>query len=189
MASLVTGEITELLERWSSGDDEALNRLTPLVYDELRRLAAGFLRGERIGHTLQATALVHEAYLKLAGFRNLPWKNRSHFIGVVVTEMRRILVDHARRHCAGKRGGGARADCIEDLVLASRELSPLDLLAIDEALNKLAVISKQQCRIFDARFFGGLTIEEAADYLDLSEATVERGYRAAKAFVGRELGY
>jgi len=189
MTSCVTGEVTALLERWSLGDDEALNQLTGLVYSELRRLAAHYIRAEHPGHILQATALVHEAYMKVSGFRHIPWKNRSHFIGVVVREMRRILVDHARRFSAAKRGGGARHEDVDDAAIPGPELSPFNLVVIDEALNKLAMMDEQQSAIFDARFFGGLTIEETADYLGLSTATVERGYKAAKAFVSRELGF
>lgn len=185
--SSMPGEITRLLEQWGDGDNEALDKITTLLYERMRRIAAHYMRGERSSHTLQATALVHEAYLKLNSFRHLSWKNRSQFMGVFVREMRRILVDHARKHNAGKRGSGMLLANVDDLALPSTALSLSDLVVVDEALNKLASLNEQQCRIFDARYFGGLTIEETANYLGISKATVERGYTAAKAFISREL--
>lgn len=185
--SLLPGEITRLLQEWSDGDDEALGKITNMLYERLRRIAAHYMRGERPDHTLQATALVHEAYMKLDGFRELPWKSRSHFIAVFVREMRHILVDHARKHNAAKRGSGMPLANVDDLAVPSTALSLPDLIVVDEALNKLAALNEQQCRIFDARYFGGLTIEETAKYLGISKATVERGYMAAKAFISREL--
>lgn len=185
--SLMPGEITLLLEKWSAGDEEALGKITTLLYEKLRRMAAYYMRSERPGHTLQATALVHEAYLKLESFRHLPWNNRRQFIGIFVREMRHILVDHARKHNAGKRGGGMPPVNIDELALPDGALSLPDLLVVDAALNNLATLNQQQCRIFDARYFGGLTIEETAKYLGISKATVERGYAAAKAFISHEL--
>ena len=185
--SLMPGEITLLLEKWSAGDEEALGKITTLLYEKLRRMAAHYMRGERPEHTLQATALVHEAYLKLESFRHLPWNNRKQFIGIFVREMRRILVDHARKHNAGKRGSGMRHIDVDELALAGTEIALSDLIVVDEALNNLATLNSQQCRIFDARYFGGLTIEETAKYLGISKATVERGYAAAKAFISHEL--
>jgi RNA polymerase sigma factor (TIGR02999 family) len=185
--SLIPSEITRLLEEWSAGNDEALGKITTLLYEELRRMAAYYMRGERSNHTLQATALVHEAYMKLDGFRHLTWNNRQQFIGIYVKEMRRILVDHARKHKASKRGGGMPSSNIDALDLPDTALSLSELIVVDEALNKLATLSQQQYKIFDARFFGGLTIEETAKYLGISKATVERGYAAAKAFISREL--
>ena len=185
--SSMPGEITLLLEKWSAGDDEALGKITTLLYENLRRMAGHYMRGERAGHTLQATALIHEAYLKLESFRHLPWNNRRQFIGIFVREMRRVLVDHARKHNAGKRGSGMPPLNIDELALPNTALSLSDLIVVDEALNKLAALDKQQCRIFDARYFGGLTIEERAKYLGISKATVERGYAAAKAFISHQL--
>lgn len=185
--SSMPGEITLLLEKWSAGDEEALGKITTLLYEHLRRMAAHYMRGERPGHTLQATALIHDAYLKLESSRHLSWNNRQQFIGIFVREMRRVLIEHARKHNAGKRGSGVPPLNIDELELPEAGLSLSALIVVDEALNKLEMLNQQQFRIFDARYFGGLTIEETAKYLGISKATVERGYAAAKAFISHEL--
>ena len=178
--------ITQLLIAWSEGRSDALNELLPLVYAELRRLASSYLRHEAAGHTLQPTALVHEAYLRLIDQRRVRWRNRAHFYGVAAQIMRRILVDHARSAHASKRGA------VRDLVpLAAVEISVLsidvDVLALDEALDRLAAFDPQQARIVELRYFGGLTIEEAAEVLNISAATVVRDWTIAKAWLHAEL--
>jgi RNA polymerase sigma-70 factor (ECF subfamily) len=186
MATPSPESITQLLERWSMGDEKALEQLMPLVYDELHRLAGAYLRRERREHTLQPTALVNEAYLKLMGQHSTRWGNRAQFFGVAAQLMRRILVDHARAHYASKRGGNR---C--DLSLANigdfGKQPDADLLALHEVLNRLAEIDPEQGRIVELRFFGGLTIEETAEVMDVSHATIEREWRVAKAWLKREL--
>jgi RNA polymerase sigma factor (TIGR02999 family) len=178
--------VTQLLERWSGGDRSALDELMPLVYDELRRLAGGYLRRERVGHTLQPTALVNEAYLLMVDQRRARWQNRAQFVGVAAQMMRRILVDHARAVNAEKRGGQQFA-----VSLAEAEgfgVSPdLDLLRVNEALERLAAIDARQARVVELRFFGGLTIEEAAEAMHVSHATIERDWKMARAWLRREL--
>lgn len=178
--------ITQLLERWSEGDQGALEQLMPLVYDELHRLAGAYLRRERQTHTLQPTALVNEAYLKLIDQHHAHWRNRAHFFGVAATLMRRILVDHARAHNAAKRGG---PNYTVSLSQAHRfgEKPDLDLLALHEVLERLTKIDAPQGRIVELRFFGGLTIEETAQVMELSHATVEREWQMARAWLRREL--
>jgi RNA polymerase sigma factor (TIGR02999 family) len=179
--------VTALLVDWSHGDRSALNRLLPLVYAELRRIAARQLRNERGNHTLQPTALVHEVYLRLVDQRSVDWRNRAHFFGVAAEVMRRILVDHARRHSADKRGDGVPAVSLE----AASEVVAADgvpILALDLALQRLAEFDRSLARIVELRAFGGLTIEEAACVLDMSPSTAKREWRTAKAWLGRELG-
>jgi len=170
--------ITQLLVDWSKGDQAALEKLMPLVYSELRKLAGNYLRRERQGHTLQPTALVNEAYLKLIDQRNAKWQNRAQFFGVAAQLMRRILVDHARAHQAAKRGGSDQ----ERLSITSAERivkqPEVDLLALHEALEELATLDAQQERIVELRFFGGLSIEETAEVLAIGHATVERDWKA-----------
>lgn len=180
-------DVTALLADWSRGDRGALNQLLPLVYAELRRIAARQLRSERAGHSLQPTALVHEVYLRLVDQRQVDWQNRAHFFGVAAQIMRRILVDHARRHTAGKRGEGVPSVSIEDVqdVPASSEMS---ILALDHALDRLAAIDSDLARIVELRAFGGLSIEEAAHVLKVSPSTAKRDWRTAKAWLNRELG-
>jgi RNA polymerase sigma factor (TIGR02999 family) len=180
-------DVTALLADWSRGDRGALNQLLPLVYAELRRIAARQLRSERAGHSLQPTALVHEVYLRLVDQRQVDWQNRAHFFGVAAQIMRRILVDHARRHTAGKRGEGVPSVSIEDVqdVPASNEMS---ILALDHALDRLAAIDSDLARIVELRAFGGLSIEEAAHVLKVSPSTAKRDWRTAKAWLNRELG-
>jgi RNA polymerase sigma-70 factor, ECF subfamily len=179
--------ITQLLVDWSKGDQKALETLMPLVYSELRRLAGNYLRRERPGHTLQPTALVNEAYLKLVDQKNARWQNRAQFFGVAAQLMRRILVDHARAHQADKRGGSDQ----ERLSITSAERlvqqPAVDLLALHEALEELATLDPQQERIVELRFFGGLSIEETAEVLSIGHATVERDWKMARAWLRRKL--
>lgn len=180
-------DVTRLLKDWSNGDTSALEALMPLVYDELHRLASRYLSRERPDHTLQSTALVHEAYLRLISQRDVHWQNRSHFFGVAAQMIRRILVDHARAHQAAKRGSGAVKLSLDE-ALASPENQPdLDLLALDDALNRLAEIDPQQGRIVELRYFAGLSIDETAEVLHISPATVKRDWVMAKAWLFREI--
>ena|SRR5688500_3153524 len=178
--------ITQLLERWSSGDTKALDRLMPLVYDELRRLAASYLRRERREHTLQPTALVNEVFLKFFDQRSMTWRNRAQFFGVAAQLMRRILVDHARAHYSTKRGGDRFCISLKNVAAFGAE-PDADLLALHDLLNRLEEIDPAQGRIVELRFFGGLTIKETAEVMNISHATVEREWRTAKAFLKREL--
>ena len=178
------GEITRLLRAWGEGDETARDRLIPVVYAELRRRAAGYLRHERRGHTLRPTDLVHETYLRLCE-QHAAWENRGHFLAVASRLMRRILVDHARTRAAAKRGGGLRVTLADDLA-ASAAAEP-DLLDLDAALDELAALDKRQARLVELRFFGGLSIEEAARTLGLSPATVSREWVTAKSWLYRRL--
>lgn len=175
-------EVTRLLHDWGNGDQKALEKLVPLIYDELRQLAHKCLYRERPGHTLQTTALVHEAYLKLIDQRDARWQNRAHFFAIASQAMRRILVDSARRHTAMKRGGPAENLPLEEAATVSLEPDPI-LLPLDEALNKLAAIDSQQGRIVELRYFGGLTIEETAEVMKLSTDTVKREWAMARAWL------
>lgn len=179
-------QVTRLLFAWTNGDEAALTRLMPLLYEELRRMAESYLRGEPTGHTLQPTALVHEAYLRLVAQELPDWQNRSHFFGVASQLMRQVLVDRARARRAGKRGGDARQVSLEDAVSFAPERSP-DLLALDDALNGLAAIDPRKCKVIELRFFGGLDVEETARALNISSATVGRELRVAKAWLYREM--
>ncbi|MEW6729923.1 MAG: sigma-70 family RNA polymerase sigma factor [Acidobacteriota bacterium] len=179
-------EVTKLLLDWNRGDQAALDKLMPIVYQELRRLAMLRLRQERPDHTLQATALVNELYLQLTDWKNIDWKNRAHFFGVAAQLMRNILVDHARNRLAAKRGGDRKRLLIENLdALSPRQ--DIDLIALDDALTRLAAIDSQQSRIIELRYFGGLTIEETAVILNLSPATVKREWNLARTWLLREL--
>jgi len=180
-------EVTALLDGWSQGDRHALDRLLPLVYAELRRIAARRLRHERTGHTLQPTALVHEAYLRLVEQRNVDWRSRAHFYGVAAQVMRRILVDHARRHGAAKRGDDAQRVPLEDVDEAAAATG-FPVLALDLALGRLERIDSGLAQIVQLRAFGGLTIAEAAHVLNVSPSTAKRDWRTAKAWLVRELG-
>ena len=175
-------ELTQMLIDWSSGDKTALDRLIPRVYDEMRRLARSYLRRERKEHTLQTTALVHEAYLKLIDQRRVNWENRAQFFGIAAQAMRRILVDHARSHEAAKRGGGAYKVEIEE-AFALPGQKDVNLIALDEALTELSKLDPQQSRIVELRFFGGLSIEETASVIGVSPATVKRDWTMAKAWL------
>jgi RNA polymerase sigma factor (TIGR02999 family) len=183
----VSRNVTALLGDWNRGDATALNQLAPLVYAELRRVAARQLRKERHDHTLQPTALVHEAFIRLVDQRQVDWQNRAHFFGVAAQLMRRILVDHARRHSASKRGEGVRCVSIDEAkdIAASNEMP---VLAFDDALARLEKIDSELATIVELRAFGGLTIEEAAHVLGVSPSTVKRDWRTAKAWLKRELG-
>ena len=179
-------EVTQLLQQWSEGRQDALDRLLTEIYGELRVLAASYLRRERPDHTLQPTALVHEAFLKLADQRVVTWQNRAHFFGIAAQAMRRILIDHARAHAAGKRGAGERPMQLDEALLITLPRSA-DLLALDEALTRLQAFDPQQSRIVELRFFGGLTMEETAEVMRLSPATVGREWVVAKAWLFAEL--
>jgi len=183
MTNAPSGDVTRLLREWSAGEESAADRLLPVVYDELHRLASGYLRRERTGHTLQSTALVNEAWMKLAG-QNATWQNRAHFLGVAAQAMRRILVDHARRKTAHKRGG---ADLRVTLADVGAPAAGVDLVQLDEALERLAALDARQARMVTMRFFAGLTVEETAEALGVSEKTVKRDWAAAKAWLRREL--
>jgi RNA polymerase sigma factor (TIGR02999 family) len=180
-------DITQILQEVSGGNREAPARLMPLVYDELRRLADHYLRRERPDHTLQPTALVHEAYLKLIDQTRVDWQNRAHFFGVAAQLMRRILVDHARRHQASKRGGFRQKLTLDEAVDYS-QTRDIDLVRLDEALTALAQFDARQSRVVELRFFGGLTIEETAEALSVSPATVKVDWSMAKAWLRREIG-
>ena len=179
-------DATTLLTAATTGDAKAADQLIPLVYAELRRLAAHYLRGERPGHTLQPTALVNEAYLQLIDQKGHRWQNRAHFIGVAAQLMRRILVDHARAHRALKRGGHEVKVPLDDAFVMSYQRSE-ELLSVDEALTRLSALDRQQSRIVELRFFGGLSVEETAEALAISPATVKRDWSVARAWLYREL--
>ncbi len=178
--------ITQMLLRWSEGDQDALDRLMPLVYEELRRLANSFLRRQPHHHTLQPTVLVHEAYLRLINQQHVSWEHRAQFFGLAATLMRRILVDRTRQRMAEKRGGGETRVSLSEADRFSAE-PDVELIALDEALNKLAELNPEHARIVELRYFGGLTIEETAARLGVSHATVERGWNMARAWLRREL--
>ena len=181
-----SAEVTRLLKEWSNGREQALDRLVPEIHRELRKLAAGYLRKERPDHTLQPTALVNEAFLKLIDQRAVRWQNRAHFFGIAAQAMRRILVDHARAHTASKRGDGAQKVPL-DAAMAIGGSMDIGLLALDEALTRLAAIDPQQSRVVELRNFGGLTMEETAEVMHISPATVGREWRMAKAWLFAEI--
>jgi RNA polymerase sigma factor (TIGR02999 family) len=178
--------VTQLLVEGSKGNKEALDQLLPIVYDELRRQAARYLRQELPGHTLQTTALIHEAYIRLIDQRNVQWQNRAQFFGIAAQLMRRILVDHARTKKRAKRGGSNLRVSLNE-ALAATKGSEVDLIALDQALDKLAEIDPQQSRVVELRFFSGLSVAETAEVLDISPATVKRDWSVAKAWLYREI--
>ena len=178
--------VTRLLIRLTEGDNAALDALLPAVYDELRRLAANYLRRERVGHTLQPTALVHEAYLRLVDQTRVEWQNRAHFFGVAAQMMRRILVDHARGQQAEKRGGDVQKISLDENIDVSA-LRASELVALDEALERLAELDPQKSRLVELRFFGGLSVEETAEVMGVSAPTVKRHWRLAKAWLYGEV--
>jgi RNA polymerase sigma factor (TIGR02999 family) len=180
-------DVTALLGDWSRGNQTALNQLLPLVYAELRHVAARQLRNERSDHTLQPTALVHEVYIRLVDQRQVDWRNRAHFFGVSAQVMRRILVDHARRHGASKRGAGVRCVSIDEAKDVAAASNEMPILALDRALDRLETVDAELAKIVELRAFGGLTIEEAAHVLSVSPSTVKRDWRTAKAWLNREL--
>jgi RNA polymerase sigma factor (TIGR02999 family) len=181
-----THEVTELLTAWSGGDKAALDKLMPLIHQELRRIAHHYMSRERPGHTLQTTALVNEAYLKLVNREGVHWQNRAHFFAIASQLMRHILVDHARSHAYAKRGGGTQTISLDEAMVVSQERAA-EVVALDDVLKQLAEIDPQQSRIVELRFFGGLTIEETAVVLSLSPATIKREWTSAKAWLYHEL--
>ena len=186
MTTAAPGAVTELLRAWSDGDEGALERLVPLVEAELRRLARGYMGRERRGHTLQVTALVNEAFLRLTDARRLRWQDRAHFLGISARLMRRVLVDHARARGYQKRGGGAQQVTLDEALLVSPEPA-VDLVALDRALVALAAVDARKSRVIELRFFGGLSVEETADVLHVSADTVKRDWRLAKLWLLRAL--
>jgi RNA polymerase sigma factor (TIGR02999 family) len=178
-------DISALLRAWSDGDQSALDRLTPVVYDELHRLARRYMKRERPGHSLQTAALVNEAYMRLVDYERMQWQNRAHFFAVSAQVMRRILVDHARRHNL-KRGGAVQHVSLEEAAIVGGG-QDTDMVALDDAMNTLAQIDPRKVQIVEMRFFGGLSVEETAEVLKISTVTVKRDWRAAKAWLYREL--
>ena len=179
------GEVTRLLGRIERGQKEAINELLPLVYDELHRLARVYFRRERGEHTLQPTALVHEAYIRLVDQR-APLESRGHFLAVAATQMRRILLDYARKHRAARRGGDGQKVLLEDTMAISEE-QPVDMILLNGALEKLAALDPDQAQLVELRFFGGLSVEETAEVMGVSPATVKRSWSSARAFLHREI--
>jgi len=185
MASAAPKTLTELLLASSQGDQNALDEVMPVVYDELRRLARSYMRRERPGHTLQTTVLVHEAYLRLLG-QDANWANRSHFFGIAAKMMRRILLDHAKSHGRAKRGGGAVKVTLDEPAIYSKA-PDMDLVAVDEALQRLEQVDQQRAQIVELRFFGGLSAEEISEVMNLSTATINRQWAGARAWLYHEL--
>jgi len=179
--------VTELLVRWRDGDREALESLMPLVYGELRGLAHHYLQRERSDHTLQSTALVHEAYLRLTGQNAPQWQNRAHFFGIAARVMRQILVEYARAHGAAKRGGAGVCRLTLDEALEIQQTAAVDVIALDGALDRLSELDPQQSRIVELRFFAGLTIEDTSEVMGISPATVKRDWTSARAWLHREI--
>jgi RNA polymerase sigma factor (TIGR02999 family) len=186
MATPPTDEVTVLLLEWSNGDKSALEKLIPLVYDELRRMARQYMRRERPGHTLQSAALVNEAYVKLIDCSRVDWQNRAHFFAVAAQLMRRVLIDHARSRNYAKRGGGIRKVSLDEAAVLSNERAA-ELIAIDTALTNLEALDPRKSRIVELRFFGGLNLEETAEVLGISSPTVQREWRKAKAWLYEEV--
>jgi RNA polymerase sigma factor (TIGR02999 family) len=186
MTADMSHEVTRLLHDWQGGDRAALERLTPLVYEELRRLASHYLRGERKDHTLQGTALVHEAFIRLVGQSGLELQSRAHFFGVASHLMRQILVDHARKHAAAKRGGGEQHLPIEEAAIFSPQRAA-NLISLDDALEELAKFDPRKSRIIEMRYFGGLQIEEIGELEGVAVATVRRQMRTAEAWLRKEM--
>jgi RNA polymerase sigma factor (TIGR02999 family) len=182
MTTLSADNLTGLLFEWRQGDEAALDKLTPLVYDELRRIAHRYVQRERDGHTLQTTALVNEAYLRLAGQQKIEWQSRAHFFAVTAHVMRHILIDHARRHHYAKRGGGAQHVPLDEAAGMSAQRAA-ELVALDEALDELAKLDPRKSRVVELRYFGGLSMEETAEVLEVSLMTVRRDWRVAKAWL------
>lgn len=183
---MADNDVTDLLRQWSVGDQDAYQRLLPIVYDELRRMAGGFLRYERAGHTLQPTALVHELYMRMVDQNRAQWQDRAHFFSVAAKMMRRILVDHARKRVTGKRGSGVEHLPIED-ALDTPEPPDTALLAVDAALTRFAEIDPERARIVEMRYFGGMDLAEIAGLLQVSRTTVKRQWTVARMWLHREL--
>jgi len=186
MVAMERQQLTRLLQAWSDGDKEALEKIVPSVQKELHRLAGLYMAGERPNHPLQATALINEAYVRLIGWENVRWQNRAHFFGVAAQLMRRILIDHARAHRRTKRGGGAVQTTLDDACIYRQERTR-DLLVVDEALTKLEQLDPRKGRIVELKFFGGLTEEEIAAVLEISERTVRRDWNLARAWLHQEI--
>jgi RNA polymerase sigma-70 factor, ECF subfamily len=182
-----TPQITQMLIELTEGNQDVVNLILPHIYDELRRLAGSYLRRERGNHTLQPTALVHEAYMKLIDQRNVKWQNRAHFFGIAAQVMRRILMDHARKHMAGKRGGNAEVLPLEEEILVVSQDKNAELIALDDALEDLAKMDPQKAKVVELRYFGGLSIEETAEVMGISVPTVNRHWRMAKAWLFAQL--
>jgi RNA polymerase sigma factor (TIGR02999 family) len=180
-------DVSQLILDWADGDQAALDKLIPLVYNELRRLAHHYMRREHPGHTLQTTALVDEAYLRLVDQTHTHWKSRAQFFGIAAQLMRRILVDHARSHLYAKRGGGARKVGLEDVAVLSPQRGA-DLIALDDALERLSSIDPRKSHVVELRYFGGLSVEETAEILEVSAITIKRDWLVAKAWLRREIG-
>ena|SRR4029079_16918886 len=187
MSQTAPDQITQMLIELTDGNHEVVDQILPHIYDELRRLAGSYLRRERQDHTLQPTALVHEAYMKLIDQRQVKWQNRAHFFGIAAQVMRRILMDHARKHKAEKRGGDADKLPLEDEILVVSTNSSDQLLALDEALRSLAELDPQKAKIVELRYFGGLSIEETAEVMGVSVPTINRQWRTAKAWLYGQL--
>jgi RNA polymerase sigma factor (TIGR02999 family) len=177
--------ISQLLADWAAQDPTARDRLVPIMYEELRRLAHHYMDGERAGHTLQTTALVNEVYVRLVGINRLQWRDRAHFFAMAGTLMRRVLVDYARRHGRDKRGGGVVVTSLDDHAVAAGP--SVDVVALNDALERLATVDPQQCRVVELRFFAGLSVEETAEAIGISPATVKRDWSTAKAWLHHEL--
>ena len=186
MNAFTTEQVTQLLIDWSNGDKAAVDKLIPLVYDELRRLARYYMRRERAGATLQTTALVNEAYMRLVDRKNVQWQNRAHFFAIAAQLMRRILIDRARKRYNSKRGGDVRKVSLDQAAIVSTGRSS-DLVALDEALTDLEAIDQRKSKVVELRFFGGLNIEETAEVMSISPATVQREWSMAKAWLYREI--
>ena len=182
---IAPGDVSQLLRAWRNGDQGALDKLTPIVYAELHRLARRYMRGERAGHSLQTTALVNEAYMRLVDYKRMQWQNRAHFFAVSAQLMRRILVDHARRHNL-KRGGGLKRVSLENIALVDNERGE-DLVALDDAMKRLAEFDSRKAQVVEMRFFGGLSVEETAEVLRISAVTAMRDWSTARAWLYREL--
>ena len=180
-----TAVVSRLLRQWHDGDPAAFEALVPLVYDELRRLAHHYMRGERAGHTLQTTALVNEVYLRLVDIDTMKWRDRAHFFAMAATLMRRVLVDYARQRGREKRGGGLSVTSLDENAVTAQPA--VDVIALDEALQRLALLDPQQSRVVELRFFAGLSVEETAEALDISPATVKRDWATAKLWLFNEL--
>jgi RNA polymerase sigma factor (TIGR02999 family) len=181
------GEISVLLRAWSDGDQTALERLTPIVYQELRRLASRYMRGERPNHSIETGALVNEAYVRLVDYQRMQWRDRAHFFAVSAQLMRRILVDHARKHIAGKRGGGVEMLPLNEAIVFTPGRSS-QIVQLDDALTRLAQTDERACRVIELRFFGGLSVEESAEVLKVSPRTVKREWMFARAWLRSEFG-
>ncbi len=182
-----TQEISQILVEWSKGGKEASDKLMPLVYDELRRQAARYLRRERPGHTLQTTALIHETYLKLIDQKNVDWQNRAHFYGIAAQAMKRILIDHAKARHREKRGGAAENLPLDEARFVVSDETNVDIVALDQALTRLAAFDPRQASIVDLKFFAGLSIDDIAETLEISPATVKREWNSAKAWLFSEI--